>query len=305
MKQVLIILEDVMSRFVQATGTIQDIKEFHRNDHVTLLTTSNLKYLAEKNPHIDQVVYDRGKPFWHLLYLWQMKKFLGQFERIYDLQHDSRSKLYMKLSNPEIWCSSHTDAGLYVNPQVFKENPMEDALRVQLSMAKIPAKHRPDLSYAAQPALDKLEELNLEPNKFIVLVPGSRRKHLQRRWPHFAKLGALLKAEGYQVAIVGSADEERLVYELSETLDAPLIYNLPLPQLIDIFQYAKAVIGNDTGPFHLASASGTEGIILFGPDPAATRHTPHLTNVQVIQNTDDLSAISPQTVMKNLITSLA
>jgi ADP-heptose:LPS heptosyltransferase len=304
-KSVLIILGDSMGRFVQATGAIADIRAHHRDALIVLLTTPNLGDVAQANPHLDDVSFDHPSPLWNIRYTARMFKFLRQFERIYDLEHSPRSHKIAKLANPAKWSGDIPDCGFHVSSMVFRDHPIADALRVQLSLAGVPTQQMPDMRYAAQNADDVLEDFGLLPKKFTVLVPGSRISQKEKRWPHYRDLAEMLKENGQNPVLVGGSEEERLIHQLAEELDVPLLFNLPLPQLIDVLNKACLVIGNDTGPLHLAVASGTEGILLLGPtenqaDPRANITAPRPAQTQILYNENDISAISPQAVLKTL-----
>jgi ADP-heptose:LPS heptosyltransferase len=304
-KSVLIILGDSMGRFVQATGAIADIRAYHRDALVVLLTTPNLADVAHANPHLDDVSFDHPAPLWNIRYTAKMFKFLRQFERIYDLEHSPRSHKLSKLANLAKWSGNIPGCGFQVSSTVFYDNPIADALRVQLSLAGIPARQAPDMRYAAKDADDVLTGLGLVPKKFTVLVPGSRVTQKEKRWPHYKDLADMLKKNGQSPVLVGGSEEERLIHQLAEELDVPLIFNLPLPMLIDVLSKAQLVIGNDTGPLHLAVASGTEGILLLGPvknssDPRTGVNAPRTVHTQILYNENDISAISPQDVLKTL-----
>ena len=299
-KRVLIILGDSLGCFVQSTGAIADLKAHFANDTITLLTSRKLQYLADSNPHLDEIVYTEPHPWWNLPNTLRMRSFLKQFDYIYDFQHDEHSLFLLRLAGRHKASSPHPGSKWHVNPQVFREYPLEDALRIQLSLARVPSMQKPDVRYAAKPATEALEAYHLKEGKYIVLIPGSRTKYKAHRWPHYSQLGQILREEGWPLVIVGGTDDKQVCETLAKELQVPFLYNLPLPELIDVFQSSALAIGNDAGAFHLAMACGAEGILLFGPASSANRPMPRASNVQVLHNSKNLAAISPQAVMKTL-----
>jgi len=96
-------------------------------------------------------------------------------------------------------------------------------------------------------------------------------KDLVRRWPpeRFAALGAhLWTRHGAALVLTGGAAERPLAEAVRHELQAPV---LDLVGRTDLGQFAATIAGldllvtNDTGASHLAAASGTPSVVLFGP----------------------------------------
>lgn len=305
--RILILIGDEISRFVQATGALKDIRTHYPNAHITLLAHRSLKKLASTCPWVDDISYDAHIPLWpnplaHLQHRIKMKAFLGQFQHVFDFQHNSESNRYLKLDGPEKsankWCSCHAGAHFRIHPQALQENPLVDIFRIQLSLARVPSSHKPDITYLANHTQAGLHTL---PKGYVVFIPGSRRTHIERRWPHYLELGKLLKQQGIPMVIIGSTAEEELAIDLAKTLDAPLMLSLHWPELVHVFQNARYVVGNDTGPFYLAIASGAQGTILYGPDITdRRRHAPKNTAITVLEHNRTLAALSAQQVIKTI-----
>ena len=305
-KRILVIIGDEISRFVQATGALQDIRSHHSDTHITLLVHRSLKKMAASCPWVDDISYDAHIPLWpnpiaHFQHRQRIKYFLNQFDIVYDFQHNHESKLYMSLSSPNKWCSCHEGAGIFMHPKALKENPLVDIFRIQLSLARVSSHHKPDITYLADGKKDILQFYKCQPGQYVVLIPGSRRSHIQRRWPHYLELGKLLAAQQVPMVIVGSLAEESFVTFLAQKLNIPLIFNPDWPELVTILQNARYVVGNDTGPFYFAIASGAQGTILYGPDSAnKRRHAPKSTAITVLEHEKNLAAVSPHMVLKTI-----
>lgn len=107
----------------------------------------------------------------------------------------------------------------------------------------------------------------------IVLHPIARRQ--AKQWPleRFAALGRQIAARpGIGLVLTGSRADAPRVEALARAMDGRVV-NLAglttLPELAALFRQARLVIGNDSGPLHLAAAVGTPVVALFGcPDPA-------------------------------------
>lgn len=94
-----------------------------------------------------------------------------------------------------------------------------------------------------------------------VLHPGA--SDPRRRWPpaNFAAVGDALAARGATVVLVGSGeDDERAATAISTTMREPvrsLVGGLSLSAMVGLLERAAVVVGNDSGPRHVAAAVGT------------------------------------------------
>jgi ADP-heptose:LPS heptosyltransferase len=94
-----------------------------------------------------------------------------------------------------------------------------------------------------------------------------------RRWPadRFAAVVQHVVRRGRCVALTGSADERGLTAEVASMVRAPrrLVHDLAgttdLPALSALVAAARAVVANDTGIAHLATAFAVPSVVLFGP----------------------------------------
>lgn len=116
--------------------------------------------------------------------------------------------------------------------------------------------------------------------RLAVLHPGATDP--RRRWPagSFAEVAAVLARRGVRVVVVGHGPDDataagRIVHEAAETnrlrgLTGPpavdLVGRLPLGASLAVYERAAVVVGNDSGPRHLAAAVGaaTVGVYWVG-----------------------------------------
>ncbi|HET9299314.1 MAG TPA: glycosyltransferase family 9 protein [Candidatus Polarisedimenticolaceae bacterium] len=108
------------------------------------------------------------------------------------------------------------------------------------------------------------------PDRYVVLHAGHGGS--SPAWPllHFLRLAALLDAEGMPVVLsIGPAD--RAVWNALDRAELP-IRRLPrlvaeLPVLAGLLHRAAVLIGNTSGPVHLAAALGTATLAFHPPGP--------------------------------------
>jgi ADP-heptose:LPS heptosyltransferase len=89
----------------------------------------------------------------------------------------------------------------------------------------------------------------------------------RRQWPleNFSRLGDFLGGEGARVVITGSEAEQAAVAEVRDRMRQPAwaVRRLSLGALGALFERARLVVANDSGPLHLAGAVGTPTVGIF------------------------------------------
>ena len=99
----------------------------------------------------------------------------------------------------------------------------------------------------------------------VVLHPGATDP--RRRWPvaSFAAVGRRLASRGARLAVVGVPAERDLTGQLAAALPgaAELCGRLSPGGLAGLLERACLVLGNDSGPVHLAGAVGTATVAVF------------------------------------------
>jgi len=112
----------------------------------------------------------------------------------------------------------------------------------------------------------------------VALCPGgggeSGVAEFHRRWPgeRYALLAnELIERYGGGVVLLGEESERELNFLIRNDIDHPVLDltgRLDIDGMGAIMQLCDAVIANDTGPMHLATAVGTPTVGIFGPTAA-------------------------------------
>jgi len=148
-------------------------------------------------------------------------------------------------------------------------------------------------------------------NPYVVLAPGTN--WASKCWPtaHFAILTDLLWSDGIIPVVSGGLADAPSAQEISALAKKPPLNvtgKTSLKHLAYLLKKAKAFVGGDTGPMHLAVAVGCPVVTMFGPtDPA--RNGPYCGNNIVLEpdrnclhcwekscDKDCLAVIDPYTV---------
>ncbi|EHH67924.1 glycosyltransferase family 9 protein [Gluconobacter morbifer] len=270
MSRILVIKLGALGDFIQAFGAFASIRAAFPDASITLLTTQPFVDLALASPWFDDVMVDDRPSLCRPLGLWRLSRKLRGFDQVFDLQTSGRSKIYYRLAGkPRSWSGISPGCDLpHANPS---RNDMHTLARLddQLRAAGVPSLPRtvPDWLKGAGPEIA---------GRYAVLVPGAAPHRPQKRWPvsRFADVARSLEARGIRPVIIGGAEEKPLALAIIRTCpDAlDLTGKTTLPELAAVLDGAETVIGNDTGPMHLAAAMDTPIIALFSSasDPRLT-----------------------------------
>jgi len=266
--RVLVIKHGAFGDLVQSTGALKAIRAAHPGAHIAILTAPAFASLFRSCPFVDEVLTDPRSPIWNLPETLRLRRKLvdGRFDRVYDLQNSDRTAAYFHLILPSVeWSGTARGCALPHREPQPKSTPILPRLAGQLADAGINAEmaYRPELDWLAEPVEDILQAYEVE-RPYVVLLAGSSGAHPQKRWPHFSALAARLSADGYRPVAVPGPGEHETARELG-------IASLSRPddirsfgELAGILAGAALVIGNDSGPTHLAAHLGTPVIALFG-----------------------------------------
>lgn len=110
-------------------------------------------------------------------------------------------------------------------------------------------------------------------SRTVALVPGAG--HRAKQWPpqRFAALAGELAKAGYNpLYVLGPAELERGMARgalMPTGRDIPVVTPADHGELARVLRRARLVVGNDSGPLHLAALHGAPVLALFGPAPAA------------------------------------
>jgi ADP-heptose:LPS heptosyltransferase len=263
MSNILIIKLGSLGDVVQISGALRDIREHHKNEKITILTTSKYLNLFKNCPYIDDCLEDERLPRYNIFYLLRLRKTVNSlnFNKVYDLQNSNRTSFYRKfLFNIKDWSSSKDI------PENKYNNSVLQRFDEQLRKSNIQTIYtlKPDFSWAAE----KANNYNLDTDKkYILLFPFCSRVLIHKRWPYFSELINLIKQNHPQYSLVVAPGPGELEEAMSLEIKIALNNNLPLNffELASLIKKSHLVIANDTGPAHMAAHLGARGFALFGP----------------------------------------
>ena len=312
MSNILIIKHGSLGDIAQASGAIQDISDFHKDDKVYLLTSKPYIDLFKKNPCLEDIILDKRLSRFNLIYLFSLMRELKKykFKKVFDLQNSSRSSFYKRILFPGadnvIWSSSETTLPMDQSKEQFDKNPVLDRFKHQLETSGVSSKYTmfPDFSWACSNIENIKKKFDL--NKYIILFPFCS-SHLQiKKWPNYNKLIDLIKnkfKDEYKIIVAPGPDEINMANEINAISILKENRSLDISELATLIKDSSFVVANDTGPAHIAAHLNSNGLALFGSHTTAYKVSIERENFKAIQVTD-LNKLSPEKVFEYFIKSL-
>ncbi len=285
-RRVLVIKWSALGDVVIASALMEDIVRAFPHAEIHLNTQPNCTALFANDPRFAEVwaidVRSKARRLANSL-AWLKKARAGRYDLVIDLQRSDHSRFLLTL----LWLAGRAPhirignrGGFPYTHQPVLRDPLAHAFPMMQSVLQAIGIPTPTTHPVLYPAPERLAVVSalrqrhgLEDGSYVALLPGAAAAHPLKRWgtARFAELARLLHAQGVQkIVIIGGPDEVDECAEIAATGDHVVNLNGQL-QLLDIAPLcagASAIIGNDTGTAHFASAAGRPLLVLCGPtDP--------------------------------------
>jgi heptosyltransferase-2 len=140
---------------------------------------------------------------------------------------------------------------------------------------------------AEREASDWLASANVgQERRLIAVAPGAA--HATKRWPleHWRTLIRRLGAQGFDVAVVGAADDAAIGLELSPSTNGRVVNAagaFGLQGTGALLRRSAVLVSGDTGVMHMATAVGTPVVALFGPTVEPFGFFPYTNHASVLE----------------------
>jgi ADP-heptose:LPS heptosyltransferase len=292
-KHILVIKHGALGDLMQSIGILMDIRSQYTNAEITLLTGTAYLQLMQRCPYIDHVIVDNRAPIWRVDQQFKLQKILQRqsFDLVIDLQNSDRSRMYRQFWFSKVeWIGRSAEAVAPTSGLAGLITLLSDAgLSIQHA-------YHPDMSWMVDDVSALLNKYGIGED-YIVLIPGSSSQHLDKRWPHYAALAEALINKGKQVVVILGPEEA----DIGKEMLGHLVQGLNWFELAGVLNGATFVVGNDTGPSHIASYLNKAGLAIFGPTTSAARAEIGHRNFETIE-VDNLAALTEEQVLAHVIT---
>lgn len=263
---------------ILTTPAIAALRAARPTDHLTLLTTSHAAPILPADLVDEIIMLDRQNfnGSRALLQPGNLRRLLntGRFDTVVHFHHFT-----LKLGTLKFWLIAR---GSRARRRIGLQNGNGWFLTDGIPDAGFGARHQAQywLDLVAllgadstprpvQVATEPSDLLEASDQRTVVIHPGSGGYSLARRWEpeKFAAVAdALHDQHDMRVVLVGGPHDDTVqVQATMQTEAVDLSGKTTLPQLADIITQADLYIGADSGVMHLAAATGTPMVAIFGP----------------------------------------
>lgn len=272
MKKFIIIHTAFIGDIVLSTPVIEKIKKNNPESEIYYLTTPQGAAVLKNNPDIKEIlVYDKKNIDKGV------KGFIKIVNKIRELKIDEAiiPHRYLRSSAMAFLAGIKKRTGydiasgsfLFTKKAEYKQNLHEVERILSLAEGENSEECRIKL-YPSKEEVEKVETMwktrELTGKKVVVIAPGS--KWFTKMWPteYFNELlKKLALHEEIKVLVIGGKDEESLKIEKTTNVEN-IIGKSTLLELKAIFDKSDLVVTNDSSPIHIASATKTFIIAIFG-----------------------------------------
>lgn len=265
MENILVIKHGALGDVVLALGTMQELKRRHPGARFTLMTMAPFVAMAKQADVFEDYIIDNRRSFFCL---GETRRVLGavlagRFDLIYDLQCSQRTRHYRRLLR---WLSPKGEYR-WIEATTGRCHQVTKSCRLGWGHEATTVVEMPrvttDLSFMHGAG----EHFHLLPERYVLLIPGCSPQHPYKRWPveSYRELVCRLAERGISSVVLGTRAEAAEAEAICR--DNPSTVNMVgLTSLLDVPQVAlrsMAVVGNDTGPSHMAALTGVFTIAIF------------------------------------------
>jgi len=305
-KNLLIIKHGALGDFILSFGPFKAIRNYHPNDHITLLTNNIFKEFAKESNYFDEIIVDDRPSFWNIKKIFKLAYLLRKriFSRVYDLQTSQRSSFYynfFRFKNYTEWSGtalgcSHPDK----NPDRNKIHTIE---RHKIQLAEIGIKNikLSDLSWVRNTNNFKIKK------PYVLFSPGASLHRSKKRWPeqNYVKIAKKFLQKQITPVILGNSQDLEIAnfISMNATGCINLVNKTTIQDLCFLARGAELALGNDTGPMHAFSMSGCHSLVFFSDDSNPDRCAPRSINKKklvIIIKKNDLRSLTVDEVLERL-----
>ncbi len=286
-RRILILKWSALGDVVMATSIMEDIRRAFPEAEIHLNTMPAYAPLFAHDPRFAEVFAidvrsRRGRLRHELAWLRQVRA--GRYDLVIDLQRTDHTRALLTL----LWLTGgapryrlgNRGGFPYTHPPARRRGGLHayEQMRSALQAAGIPV-HTPCPVLHAGPThgarvKDLLKEFGLDPGAFVVFLPGSQAAGWLKRWgvsSYQALAGLILSARlADRIVVLGGPDEVEDCRRIAEAGAEVINLNgrMELLEIAPLCEHALAIVANDTGLAHIASAANRPMLVLCGPtDP--------------------------------------
>lgn len=299
-KRILLFRLDEIGDMVTTLPVFEALKTKFPQAELTLFCKPLMKSLVQHDPHLDVIVT-------------AYSALSGRYDLIIDLRGDWDSLRFALGQRPKL----RLDRGShrFLN-RLFKreqEHELLFNLKIIAPLIGSPTTQPQARIYTGR-RNDQQATLFVQRHdlgEFVVFHTGARK--LLRRWglQSWATLAEALKADfGFHIVFAGAAEDVADIKRIQAKIPFETFSFADQGSLLDyaaLVSQARLMVGNESGPMHIAAATGTPTLALFGPGqpeifaPFGERHS-FLHHKLECNPCDQLKCVYPENPCMNRLT---
>ena len=305
-RKILIMKPSSLGDIVMALPVLSALRKTFANTRISWLVRPEFAPLLKIHPYVDEViVFDRkllGKAWRSWAGLKELRSLIGglrgaRFDAIIDLQGLFRTGALSWLSGCRRrfgMAESRELAHLFYTDNVPPDADKPHMVDYYLKIAHAAGASEADVEFvfgedrrAGEGVAALLRRQGFSDAGYAVIIPGSA--HADKCWPieNFAAVADRVANDfALRIIATGTASERDTVEKLREIAHTDVV-NLAgrtgLVELVEILRKAALVLGNDTGPSHIAAAIGRPAVLVYGCSNPA-RVGPYTQNACAVAN---------------------
>ncbi|MEW4567096.1 glycosyltransferase family 9 protein [Tautonia sp. JC769] len=280
-RRVCLIKPSALGDVIHALPVLATLRERWPSAHFSWVINQGLVDLVRGHPALDDVIpFDRSRAGFGPRGLALTSRFVVDlrrrgFDLAIDLQGLLRSGLMTFATAAPVRigrADAREGASLFYTHRVSSDasHAVDRLLAIPKALGARDGSPRFDLAIDDEDRQWATSALAGLPRPFLVLNPGAR--WLTKRWPpgHYAEVARRAVGRfGAGLIVVGAAEDRPLAAAIRRELDPlglpirDLTGQTSLMRLAAIMERSDLVLSNDTGPLHLAVASGARVIAIF------------------------------------------
>ena len=297
--RILIIKLGALGDFILQTGQMRAICKAYPDAHVTLMTNKSLIKIANQMGIFHDYVVDNRT--WRPNDWIRIIKTLafGKYDVIFDIQKQRRTRqkyyFFARLLAPKHFCWAFSIPTGY---HAIKVHKFFSGFWGKAEEADFPLQRiKSSLDFCHGPN----ENFHLLPNKFVLMIPGCSPSHPYKRWPvkSYANLAVKLAEHDISSVILGTTCEKDEIDAICSATPRAVNFcnKTTLLDIPDLARRALVIVGNDTGPTHMAELTDQPTISLFS---SKTKNSARCADNVYNFIQDDIADISVQTVFDQI-----
>ena len=277
-KRVLVVRLRSIGDTVLATPSLFALKRFLPDAQVDILVEDWVAPLLANHPHVDNVIeLERGGVAARVAVARQLRA--ARYDVVYNLHGGTTATFLTRATGARHrvgfetyqYAKLHTE--LAPSPLLLWGQQKTHSVEQQLALlgwTGVPVTDRPRTRLGIAPEAaasvgQQLAAAGLADRKIALIHPAAAFATKTWATQNFARIAEYVSERGFTPVAIAARNESQIIADLlSEAAVNILALDLSLPEVTALAARSQLFIGNDSGIAHIAAATGTPSVVVFG-----------------------------------------